>query len=236
MATLNNETMRILVIGDLHGHNSWEAIVKNETWDKVVFLGDYVDSYTLQPEAIAENLKRVIEFKILSPDKVVLLWGNHDHSYHYGEMCSGYNYHGVTLYRPLFADGMELNIFDLYYIHDDIIMSHAGVSEYWLKEVAMKERIEDLTWDDVPLRHNNILNWNMYQGYNGYGDTISQSPIWIRPNSLIKCPLKGYRQIVGHTNLGNPTFKDGIYVNDLMPNYYIIVEDGNIEYVENKFK
>lgn len=240
MATLNNKNMRILVIGDLHGHNSWKAIVESEKYDKVVFLGDYVDSFTLQPLTIVKNLRELLKFKRENKDKVVLLWGNHDHSYFFGERCSGWSYKGYEYYNPVYEKAFDDGLFDLYYIYDDIIMTHAGVSEYWLKQVAFKDDIKDVTWDDViPKRGmsgKTILDWNMYQGYDGYGDTISQSPIWIRPNSLIKCPLKGYRQIVGHTNLGKPTFKDGLYINDLMPDYYIIVEDGEIEYVENKFK
>lgn len=237
---LKNKTMRILVIGDIHGHDSWKAIVENEKYDKVVFLGDYVDSFTLKPQRIANNLRAIIRFKRENPDKVVLLWGNHDHSYFFGERCSGWSSHGYKLYDPIYDEAFKEGLFDLYYIYDDIIMTHAGVSEYWLKQVAFKDDIKDVTWDDVVpkfgMSGSTILDWNIYAGYDGYGDTISQSPIWIRPNSLIKCPLKGYRQIVGHTNLGKPTFKDGLYINDLMPDYYIIIEDGKIEYVENKFK
>lgn len=90
--------MRILVIGDIHGHDSWKAIVENEKYDKVVFLGDYVDSFTLQPLTIVKNLREILKFKRENKDKVVLLWGNHDHSYFFGERYYNVNceFHDYT--------------------------------------------------------------------------------------------------------------------------------------------
>lgn len=237
---LNNKSKRILIIGDTHGYDSWKQIVENEDWDLVVFLGDYVDDYTVKPEEIAKNLEDILNFKRENPDKVILIWGNHDHSYLFGEMCSGYNYHGAHLYVPLLREAMEENLFHLYYIFDDIICSHAGITQYWLQEVAEKETIENLSWDDVIMKKpgypkSNILNWNCYQGYNSYGDTISNSLIWVRPKSLIDNKLEGYRQIVGHTHFKEPYTEDGIYFNDMMPHHYIISEGSEIKFVENKY-
>ena len=32
--------MKILVIGDIHGYPSWKKVVKHETYDKLIFIGD----------------------------------------------------------------------------------------------------------------------------------------------------------------------------------------------------
>jgi hypothetical protein len=45
-------------------------------------------------------------------------------------------------------------------------------------------------------RDRNIL---VFDGIDNTGDDIIQSPIWIRPRSLLESPLPGYSQIVGHT-------------------------------------
>lgn len=225
--------MRTLVLGDIHGHSAWKSIVNNEEYDNVVFLGDYLDAFRVIPEDIADNLLDIIKFKEKMGDKCRLCYGNHDHSYWNSERCSGYNWHGRYLYMPLLEDMFKEGMIDLIYIQDDIIFSHAGVSDYWLKKVTMLDDVREVNFDSVLL---DSLNWNMLTGYDGYGNTISQSPIWIRPQSLLKSKVDGYRQIVGHTNMRTPVEEQGLYFNDLLPEYYIIVEDGNINFVKNKFK
>lgn len=49
--------MRILVIGDIHGHNDWERVVLKEDYDKVIFLGDYFDNYKNTPLSIVNFIK-----------------------------------------------------------------------------------------------------------------------------------------------------------------------------------
>ena len=112
------------------------------------------------------------------------------------------------------------------------------MSGYWLKEVAGLQSVRDITFERIkelcPVAGLDVLNWNTVQGYDGYGNTISQSPIWIRPQSLLKSKVDGYRQIVGHTNMGTPVDKQGLYFNDLLPDYYIIIEDGVIKFKQNE--
>lgn len=237
---MEEKKIKRLHIGDIHMHDSWKKIVENEDWDEVIFYGDYVDSFSIKPEKGAKNLEEILNFKRENPDKVILLWGNHDHSYLFGEMCSGYNPYGAQLYIPLLRKAFEEELFHLYYIFDDVICSHAGVTQYWLQKVAEKEMIEDLSWDDVIQKKAgypkiNILNWNCIMGYNGYGDTISNSLIWTRPKSLLENKLGKYRQIVGHTHFKEPYTKDGIYFNDMMPHHYIISEGSEIKFIENKY-
>lgn len=227
--------MRIVVIGDTHGHQTWKRILNDEEYDKAIMLGDYVDSFTLQPRDIADNLLDIIKHKERMGDKLILLYGNHDHSYYHGERCSGWNRVGHWLYGSLLEDMFKEKMFELIHIDGDIIYSHAGVSDYWMREVAGFDKVEDITFENI-LSTNaglDLLDWNMIKGYDGYGDTISQSPIWIRPHSLLKCKVDGYRQVVGHTHLRTPVEQDGIWFNDQMPDYYIVVDDGSIEFKES---
>ena len=224
--------MKIIVIGDTHGHDSWKDIVNNEEYDLVVFLGDYLDSFSVRPETIANNLEDIIEFKRNNKDKVILLWGNHDHSYAFNEQCSGFNELGELLYCPILNSALKENLFDIIFIYDDIIMSHAGISEYWLKNVAKLDDVKNINWNNINPK---CLNWNSLTGYDGYGDTISQSPIWIRPYSLNRNKIKNYRQIVGHTAYKHPTIENDVWYNDMMPNYYITITDGIIKFTENKY-
>ena len=71
--------MKYIVFGDIHGRDCWKKIVENESFDKVIFLGDYVTSRAgiLENEQL-ENLKNIFKFYDENQEKVILLRGNHD--------------------------------------------------------------------------------------------------------------------------------------------------------------
>lgn len=219
--------MKTLMIGDIHGRNQWKYITANEEYDKVVFLGDYFDTHeNVSHEEQLKNFEDILTFKSDSPDKVILLYGNHDHSYYNNERCSGYNVAYADKISEILKEADQISYLQAVHVQDDIIMSHAGVSEYWLTNVAHLDNPADITMDDL-----SIFNFNYLTGIDYYGDTISQSPIWIRPQSLISNLLPGYRQIIGHTSFLKPVIlSEKVYCNDLMPLYYIMVEDDKILY------
>lgn len=118
--------MKHIFIGDIHGRDNWQTINVRK-YDKIVFVGDYVDSHTLSDHAILENFKKITALKLRHPEKVVLLLGNHDiHYLHYpGHQCSG------------FRDSMQRGLTHLYNKHrEDFqvayqcgkhICTHAGI-------------------------------------------------------------------------------------------------------------
>jgi hypothetical protein len=64
---------------------------------------------------------------------------------------------------------------------------------------------------------------------NPYGNNPYQSPIWIRPSSLIKDKLEGYKQVVGHTQVTQMSEVKGVYLIDCLDNEkkeYLVIEDG----------
>ena len=61
--------MRIVVIGDVHGLEAWRNVLENAgDYDKVIFIGDYVDSHNLLNKLQYFNLKDIIEFKETYPN------------------------------------------------------------------------------------------------------------------------------------------------------------------------
>jgi hypothetical protein len=84
-----------------------------------------------------------------------------------------------------------------------------------------------------------------FNGFDGYGDNTTQTPIWIRPGSLMsankkhdKGLKKDYIQIVGHTQMrrldlkGSDKFTGGrYYFIDTMDTSgeYLIVEDNQLK-------
>lgn len=226
--------MKTLILGDIHGHTSWESIIKKEKPNKVIFLGDYVDTFDVDNtyEMQINNLERILDYKEKRGNKCILLLGNHD--YHYitntTQRYSGYNPGTHKLMKTIekrFLENVQLIYVDK---KNKTIFSHAGVSNYWLEDVAQCKLNEV---NNISLKSEKI-GFNYYTGYNPYGDTISQSPIWIRPKSLLDDGLIGYNQVVGHTHMRDNNifvkeYKENcnFYFCDTLPGQYLVSEDGN---------
>lgn len=223
--------MKTLIISDLHGHTTWEDIIKKEKPNKTIFLGDYVDTFDRNntPEMQINNLERILDYKEKRGNKCILLLGNHDFSYisKFGQTCSGFNSLTKRLFDTI-KDRFISNV-QLIYIDNKLktIFSHAGVSQYWLDEVACC-KLKDVPNLDFC---SHVVEFNYITGFNTYGDTISQSPIWIRPSSLMESYIKGYNQVVGHTpyrsiRTHETLNKETLYFCDALPHQYLVIEDG----------
>ena len=108
--------MKILIVPDVHGRDFWREAIK-EDYDKIVFLGDYLDHYYGEStrEHDIETLKDIIDIKKSNPDKVILLIGNHDCPYiwkEYGEALGSYwcrhDYDNHGEISRLFTDNLDL--------------------------------------------------------------------------------------------------------------------------------
>lgn len=190
--------MKILINPDIHGRIFWKySIEHKDEFNKIIFLGDYLDAYS--PDLLLkeeDNFKEIIQFKKDNLDKVILLLGNHDCSYINSKILpsSRYNPFKAGIYHKLFNDNLDL--FQLIYIYDKYLFSHAGVYEEWLKMCDLN--LDDLINYDLDklASYLNVLDY--YRG--GYGNV--GSCIWadIRDSETEKL-LKGYYHIFGHTQL-----------------------------------
>ena len=186
--------MKILINPDIHGRVFWKySIEHKDEFDKIIFLGDYLDAYS--PDLLVnekDNFKEIIQFKKDNLDKVILLLGNHDCHYINSKILhsSRYNPFKANIYHKLFNDNLDL--FQLVYIYNKYLFSHAGVYEEWLK---MCDNLINYDLDELA-SYLNVLDY--YRG--GYGNV--GSCIWadIRDSETEKL-LKGYYHIFGHTQL-----------------------------------
>jgi hypothetical protein len=199
--------MKIAAIPDPHGTHHWEKIISRiDEFDKIVFLGDYVDNWHNKWPDQIDNFEKIIQFKKDNLEKVELLWGNHDTSYYLHEHCSGYQpHHAIDIYEII---NNNKDLFKVIYLQNNYIFAHGGVSEIWMKHsgITKPEEINQLF-----LEHPNYFR---FVGPNGYGDNINEGPLWIRPKSLSLTAIKGYNQIVGHTEPENcPEIIKSIYDN-----------------------
>jgi len=213
--------MKIITCGDIHGSTLWKNIVPEE-WDRIVFVGDYVDHWTYTDAHILKNLKEIIILKEIYPSKVVLLVGNHDASYMFdGRMhsCSGKRYSMAIALQELFKEKMIL--FQAAHHEeseegDKYLWTHAGVSEGWYinRMLPFLEKI-----DNPPDNIGDQLNFmfKIYRrelfdvGYERYGDRDFGGIVWADRSETQSNPLPNINQIVGHTKLDKITkfdFKD----------------------------
>lgn len=199
--------MKIIFIGDIHGRASWKDILSTQEWDKAVFIGDYFDSFEFNAIEQLKNFDEICLMKrslqAAEGKEVIMLIGNHDHHYFraIGDAgTSGYQARAAKNIEFALEDNKDL--LQMAFMFDNILCTHAGVGEAWLESQGWKgENIADFINDIWKHRPGNFT----FHGRDPYGDDMGQTPIWIRPKSLMRDSqaLKrvGIIQVVGHTGM-----------------------------------
>lgn len=223
--------MKTLTIGDIHGRDIWKQILFGngyEFWrqdqntndlaayDKIIFIGDYVDSFDVPAIVQLHNLNEIIHLKKSFPDKIVLLLGNHDTQYIDSSrgLYTGSQVHMLFDFNRVFTENQTL--FQAAFQYKNYLWTHAGITKgfdiYCLKNVLSqlqktkyKVFIEDLS-NDVH-RVGELLNFlydinhdNLYLIPKSRGGTSNYGGIfWADKTETWKKPIPGLHQIVGHT-------------------------------------
>jgi hypothetical protein len=200
---------KFIAIGDIHGRSVWKNI-KPDSYEKIVFVGDYVDGYVSDAEVV-ENLQNIIDFKRSFPDKVVLLIGNHDLQYFLWDVfnpyeCSGFN----SFLQPVLTDMFRANsdLFQIAYQIDNFLFTHAGVSQGWYnycKEIIEEYRIRFETENlaetlNVIFRSKDTKILHLVGTIRG-GDYEFGGITWADKRETMHDSLSGYHQIVGHSRV-----------------------------------
>lgn len=212
--------IKILSVGDLHGCSAWKTFgdikhlldvpdTNTYGYDYYVFIGDYVDSFTKTNDEIFENLLELIKFKKNHPDRVILLWGNHDIQY-----LTLDREHSCTGFRPVACFDLHdvfrrnRNLFQLAFQIDNYLWTHAGVHRGWYEyEFPYNSPNIGDDLNNAFLENNkSIFNVGLSRGgrYNVGG------PLWADKKEISNKPIRGYHQIVGHTRVKElkTVFKD----------------------------
>ena len=204
--------MKILIIPDVHGRKFWrEPCEDMSRWDKVIFLGDYVDPYEGEAtkKDTVEELKSIIALKEIYKDKVILLWGNHDLFYWckpYREMLDYWSRHDYNRHDEIQTIFNQANsLFQFAYSEGDILFTHAGVNNSFARFL-----VDDCGYDCISAKHINdyfskeenqkeLAKVSMYRwGPDSYG-SIVWSDIREIYGQTPCLDLEGIFQIFGHT-------------------------------------
>ena len=239
--------MKTVVFGDTHGRSNWKLAVHKENPNRVIFIGDYFDSFEITGLEQIHNFKEIIQYKEKNPQvEVVMLIGNHDHHY-FPEI----GYTGTSGYQSGIAPSITQVIdenrqhLQMAYGFGDYLFTHAGVSPVFMDQVFGSD---DWSKESVVVDLNELFKYKpkafLFNGFESSGDSPTQTPIWIRPRSLMssnkkhkKGLKKDYIQIVGHTQMRkldlieSDKFTGGrYYFIDTMDTTgeYFIIEDGKL--------
>lgn len=195
----------VLFISDIHGSNEWKQIVHEHFYgvDDIVFLGDYVDSFTIQPIEQINNLKEIIKLKKDYPDKIKLLLGNHDYAYIFKfRGISGYNNLHEFDYAELFEKNWDLFeiAWGINYLDNYTLATHAGLTSKFLNDIYTEGYKNAIEIHDIlnTIKDKKYILWRVGSARGG---TQTPSVLWADDSELLDDPVKGINQVVGHTPL-----------------------------------
>lgn len=232
--------MKTILLGDTHGRTLWKDIVTKESPDQVVFIGDYFDSLDISQENQLRNFIDILEYKYRIPNTILLI-GNHDFHYMFNyERYTGFKPKMYPIFNHLLNE--EKDSFQMAFLLDDLLCTHAGVSSEWLRDNDISEDA------DIVKEINELFiaqpRMFMFTGIESTGEDIYQTPIWIRPQSLMKANKnsslkKTYRQVVGHTQVSADAsiemlnkFTGGRYflIDVIHQRKYLVYNDGELTF------
>ena len=195
----------VIICPDIHCRDFWKPVL--DIKDKpIVFLGDYLDPYAFDGEGYyflegLDYLEEIIKFKKDNPERVTLLWGNHDFN-------SLWQINWASRFRPsirahkLFVE--NFNLFEPYKVIDDVLFTHAGVCEGWYNTHSIKDIIHflDVQWDEFVKYFSEESYLAIFDcgrdrgGYAPHGGIF-----WHDAHTMYRTNPIDYVQIYGHTQL-----------------------------------
>ena len=201
------------MIGDIHGRDCWKGIVETEKAGRYIFIGDYFDSFDIPGLLQMHNFKELMLWSEETEAECIFLIGNHDYGYFEGcdgTSTSGYQFKLAPSIKMLVREWKHK--LQMAYRFDDVVCTHAGVSTDFMNGVFGRggwnaDNIVELVneqWQYKPLTFDFDIVPAVKMSYRDpHGDNVEQSPIWIRPKSLMRSNKlqlkKEIIQVVGHT-------------------------------------
>lgn len=209
--------MKILSIGDIHELSVWKELVfgdydKYEKWrssldekfvkhDKIIFIGDYFDSFKVTNAEMKQNVLDILHLKESLGDRVVLLLGNHDIQYIDRKYrCSGIRPEMWHDFNDIMRN--QRNLFQAAYQYNNTLWTHAGLTaKTW--QICQKHLEEsDTEYSDYAEGLNLLYEMNysplFNAGFSRGGSSSNPGIFWADKKELLNDP-EHINQIVGHT-------------------------------------
>lgn len=251
--------MKTLIIPDVHQRiKDVQFALENNTYDEVVFLGDWFDSF-LQPPDVESFEGTCLFLKSLitdhkNRDKFIFLIGNHDINYIYTNnkksnsapcrvlpyYCSGFTSSKSSKFRKIFFDDNKKDSFFIKHfkpIHrsQGWTFSHAGVVPnhfpygYGIDDLVTLSEEVWKNFRELHFTHNYLISGVGY--VRGGRDPIG-GVLWCDWNNEFYPSEMVGKQVCGHTTMRTPTCCAQGTTHESWNldtcNHYGIIENGNI--------
>jgi hypothetical protein len=184
--------MKYRFVGDIHGQINVMKQALDCDADRVIFVGDLVDSFRRSVPEQVECLD--LALSLAGEGRVDVTWANHEWSYLEPSMrCSGYNAAMAAMMIDR-ADMIRMKFRPFIY-EREILVTHAGLSnqlweEFNLNKENFIEHLADWTHD---------LRSPYYDiGYARGGRAKVGGPLWCDFNHEFQ-PVPGLNQVFGHS-------------------------------------
>ena len=206
---------KTLTVGDLHGKRVWEEAVKRiDDFDYIIIPGDYFDSFYIPRKEQLENFEDLLLAQKKCPDKLKLLYGNHDLGYYFWHTdlqdmtcCSG------------FSSSIAWKVQSLLYQNKECFMPSFQIGETLWTHSGMAQSIMDTCFTPLyeefeeEMTVSQFINYLFKQrdttlfmvGQIRGGRYPHGNIFWEDRRDLVKDPLQEYNQIVGHTHIDDIT-------------------------------
>ena len=202
--------MSLKIIPDIHSRDYYKSILSNTT-DKIIFLGDYGDPYPyegLDDDDTIEAMMDIFSFAQDNPDRVVLLYGNHDIYLRKMRGCSRYNWMLAKQLEEIYNEFKDLFKVAYWDEESQTMFTHAGITKPWWDSL-------ELPFDWTPKQIQDYLNNLLLQDTSNYNplDEVSRyrggynwngSCIWADVGEHLKLKkdeCMPFNQIFSHSQL-----------------------------------
>lgn len=219
---------KVLVVPDIH-LKPWmidkvEELFTLDQYDKMVILGDLVDDWNQEKniDLYIRTISRLIDL-VKRYSNIYYCYGNHDVSYLWGKLESGYSVYASGVVKAEISQLSELMTTERigFIIKiDNVIFSHAGLTMSFVMEHfgASGSNLDNII--------GNINNMEMDDLWK------DNSPIWARPQyGEMRLFPPNYLQVVGHTPVAEALLEDNLLSVDTFSTYRDGTSIGNCKFV-----
>lgn len=139
--------MKVLFVGDIHNKlymlDDVENLDKKYKFDRIIFMGDYIDDWDTDNHDSLKTLDKIFNLKRNNNEKYTLLLGNHELSY-LGYPCSGHCFVLEDLVKQKLLENYDLLDLCTEVKLDDknYVCTHSGLNISYIK-VALEEVDKD---------------------------------------------------------------------------------------------
>jgi len=179
-------------VGDIHGQVDMVEDALDSNADRIIFVGDIMDSWRRSPEDQIRALRLLLDH---IGDRVSVVFGNHDLSYLYrSQRCSGYKDETQLMFNHHRDEVLEK--FKPFVYEHNLLVTHAGLTlrlweDHQLTLDNFQEKLAE--WFRNPQQDSPY-----YQvGYARSGRKPYGGPVWCDLSEFEDIP--GLPQVFGHS-------------------------------------